>query len=283
MADRYSSRGLGFTERGLRRLRMKLREALPDLEGWALYRAAAAPIGIDRQTVARLLERSDACNLNSIRQIYRFYVREEPIWGRDYDQFEPYCVLTTSSEEDHLWAVERDRQLFGQYAVEPGQVSLWLGRNPQAFHSLKKEGRRIGYITVLPVDLQELEPFIRGEVPESEIPAAAILSPNERARAAALYVPALVVDGDVYEQVYAVDEIIKQFLLGRRLATICEPRKLQLVYALAATDFGEKLMTRSFGFSKLQDARDRKDDQHLYCAPFATLRTAALQRLYRLR
>ncbi len=137
----------------------------------------------------------------------------------------------------------------------------WYERDPNSFRKMKnKNGRIAGFFVVLFLKFETFKKFAKGEILEKEILASKLISAKDKQKPEENYLYISVVvgeDGDM-----AVNTCIL-LCLARYLDSLREFRRIEKLYATAATEQGRDLM-QTFGFKLHTPARARKDCEDFF-------------------
>ncbi len=171
--------------------------------------------------------------------------------------------IAPAESEDMGWIAEQEAKRFSGIDVIPeALLREWHARNPTGFFLIiAEDGRRAGYINILPVRHETLRLFLDGNIVERQIRADALYSADERELIRELYVESIVVDLSGRARAAALLALAVNF--ASMIELICDIDKLGHVYAIAATTPGMNLL-RHLGFSVIQKEGERKDGHELF-------------------
>jgi len=171
--------------------------------------------------------------------------------------------IAAAAPEDMAWIAEQEAGRFAGMDVIPEDLlGEWHARNPTGFSLIKTgDGRRVGYVNILPVRPETLELFLAGTIIERQLRAVALYSAAERDAIRYLYVESIVVDLPGRAKAAALQTLLEGF--RSIVERVCDADKLERVYAIAASTPGTLLMKR-LGFALIQKATSRLDGHNLY-------------------
>ncbi|RPI97929.1 MAG: hypothetical protein EHM32_00480 [Spirochaetales bacterium] len=178
--------------------------------------------------------------------------------------------IAPAEARDFAWIAEQEAKRFSGIDVIPeALLREWHSRNPTGFFLITDEdGRRAGYITILPVRAETLRLFLGGSIVERQIRADAMYSADERELIRDLYVESIVINLSGRARAAALLALAVNFV--SMIELICDIDKLNHVYAIAATTPGVNLLRR-LGFSVVQKEVERKDGHVLFSVEGKTL------------
>ncbi|HEV7798834.1 MAG TPA: hypothetical protein VGO73_11790, partial [Pyrinomonadaceae bacterium] len=184
------------------------------------------------------------------------------------------CHANPATPDDLDWIFQLEIAAYSaQHAVARRTLEQWYGRNPEGFSILTINGRRIGHLTMLPLRPTILERFAQGTILEQDLDEDSLYTPGEKPLVRNLYLESIVTDSSGAPStlpIKALTCVARDFVpLVRR---ICEPAKLENVYALAASGRGERLL-KGLGFERVRSDQERVDRRALYVAGFGALQT----------
>lgn len=184
------------------------------------------------------------------------------------------CEVNPATLEDLDWIFRQEIDAYSaQYAVARRTLEQWYASNPDGFHVLSMNGRRIGHLTFVPLRPKILEGFVLGTMLEQDIHADCLYTPAEKHLIKNLYVESIIIEsakGHSTLPIKALTCLAHDFVpLIRR---ICDPINLENIYALAASGRGERFM-KGLGFSQVKRGQERPDQRSLYVATFSSLET----------
>jgi hypothetical protein len=169
--------------------------------------------------------------------------------------------------DDVRWIAELEALMYSADAVPFEVLGDWYLKNPRGFWILKRDGRRVGHIDLLPVKPEALEKFVRGEIVEREIRGVDLYSPADRSLARKLYVESVAVS-PAEARPGLVSHLLSRF--HELVDCLADPNQVSAVYAIAATGAGQRFLNH-LGFSVVQAGRDRKDGHDLFAAQLTDL------------
>jgi hypothetical protein len=137
-------------------------------------------------------------------------------------------------------------------------LESWHDKDPNSFRKIQnKNGRPVGFFIILFPKLKAIEEFSKGILIERELKSPLLLSSQEAQRHQENYAYISVVVG---EESAAITNISIILLLAKYLDCIRSYRKIDRLYATAATDSGHDLMS-SLGFHLHTPAFERRDGE----------------------
>jgi hypothetical protein len=171
--------------------------------------------------------------------------------------------IAPAESEDMGWIAEQEAKRFsGIDAIPEALLREWHARNPTGFFLIiAEDGRRVGYINIMPVRPEPLRFFLDGSIVERQIRADSLYSADERELIKDLYVESIVVDLAGRARAAALLALAVNFV--SMIELICDVDKIDHVYAIAATTSGMNLLRR-LGFSVIQKGGEGKDGHELF-------------------
>lgn len=171
--------------------------------------------------------------------------------------------IVSATPEDFEWIAKQEAGRFSGLDVIPENLLReWHSRNPTGFSLIKtRDGRRVGYVNILPVRPETLELFLAGTIIERQLRADSLYSAGDRESIRYLYVESIVIDLPGRAKAAALLSFLANF--KPMIERICDIDRLERVYAIAATTPGTLLMKR-LGFTLIQKATSRLDGHGLY-------------------
>jgi len=175
--------------------------------------------------------------------------------------------------EDLDWIFRLEIDAYsGQYAVARRTLEQWYRSNPDGFSVLTMNGRKIGHITIVPLRPKILKSFVQGTIVEQDIHEDCIYTPGEKHLIKNLYFESIITGfpkGHSTLPIKALTCLARDFVPV--ISRICDPTNLENVYALAASERGERFMKR-LGFDQVRSGQASADQRALYVARFSTLK-----------
>lgn len=183
------------------------------------------------------------------------------------------CEASPATPEDLDWIFRLEIDTYSvQHAVARKKLDEWYGSNPDGFSIVTMNGRRIGHLTIVPLRPNILESFVDGTVMEQDIHEDSLYTPREKHLIRNLYVESIILDspkGPSTLPISAFARLARDFI--PLMSRICDPAKLENIYALAASGRGERFM-KGLGFVPVKGSQARSDGRTLYVAQFAAVR-----------
>lgn len=190
------------------------------------------------------------------------------------------CHVSPASLEDLDWIFRLQVETYSpKNAVARHRLERWFRSNPDGFSILTMNGRRVGHLTFIPMRAELVEDLVQGLVSEHDIHEGCLYTPAEKQHIRNLYVESVIVEsatGHFTLPIKALTCLAHDFV--PLIERICDPEKLENLYALAASGRGERLM-KGLGFNVIQTGQQRMDGRALYAATFEALQ-ARISQLY---
>ncbi|MBD2036447.1 hypothetical protein H6F76_15650 [Leptolyngbya sp. FACHB-321] len=156
-------------------------------------------------------------------------------------------------------------------------LESWHTRDPNSFRKmLNKNGRIVGFFIILFPNLNIFSSFSRGSTLERELKASSIISWKERPQEQEDYLYISVIVG---ENGGMVTNTCILLCLANYIDCIRESRKVNRLYATAATDAGRDLMRDNFRFRLYTPAAERRDDEDFFEADLTEIETTLFDHL----
>lgn len=193
----------------------------------------------------------------------------------EVDRLNEFCAsyrATPATKSEVGWISDLEQSVYSVSDAVPGEVLLeWYESNPTGFTVIRMgDGTKIGHIDILPLRPTTLNSFINGKIVERDIRGDSLYAPAERDQITDLYVESVIVQPPKgFSNAPAVLCLLGGF--ADLVERICNPARVQTVYAIAASHSGERFLHR-LGFDQLRGAANRKDGHNLYSADYAVLR-----------
>jgi hypothetical protein len=114
---------------------------------------------------------------------------------------------------------------------------------------------------------------------EQDIHPDSLHTPGEKHLIRNLYLESIIVDSSIGHStlpIKALTCLARDFV--PLISRICDPTRLENIYALAASGRGERFM-KGLGFDQVKSRQERVDQRALYVAKFSTLK-ARISQLY---
>jgi hypothetical protein len=182
------------------------------------------------------------------------------------------CVVSPATLEDLDWIFRRELDAYSpQHAVAKHTLERWFGSNPHGFSVLTMNGCRMGLVTFLPLRPKILDRFVLGTILEQDIREDCLYAPAEKHLIKNLYVESIIIDStEKYSTlpIKALTCLAHDFV--PLIQRICDPARLENIYALAASGRGERFM-KGLGFKQVKSGEQRGDKRALYVATFSSL------------
>lgn len=241
------------------------------------------PVGDESHTVethiASLRKKFGATGrtiLATVKGGYQFtpVIAGDPVLAPE-DVRPPYCgpyVIEQASREDMIWIAGFTERVFDSADDRPPESTYleWWTANPTGFSIIKnRHGKRVGNVDMMPLRPDAIERFKAGTLIEHQLKGADFFRPDERPAIKAVYIGsvATTVDRDTAPhevEHHAADAVLQN--LPKLLNRICDPQPSTIIYALAATPKGARLL-KACRFRECSYAQDRLDEHDLYCSP----------------
>lgn len=152
-----------------------------------------------------------------------------------------------------------DKTVFRQAELIPKEIfMLWYRANKNTFTVLCLGERVIGYYSILPLQQNTLNSFLKGKISESEFTKEDIMNVQEAQNTKEVYFFSIVISKEYRQRGY---QLLQHTM--DELKTKASYPKLEKIYATAATSDGRRILQRR-GFMKIADADTRKDHHDLY-------------------
>jgi len=179
------------------------------------------------------------------------------------------CRIEAATPADIDWVADLQIRTYSSEDAIPRHIlKEWYATNPNGFSIIKaKGGDRIGHIDILPLRPEATQTVLEGRTLEREFRGTLLFSEAERGSITDLYVESIIIlTPDRPLAALALYSLLANFtLISSRVA---DPSNLNNIYAIAATESGERLM-RQLGFSEIRAAETRADHHPLFVAKFA--------------
>lgn len=192
------------------------------------------------------------------------------------------CQASPATPEDLDWIFQLEIDAYSaQHSVARTKLEQWYGSNPEGFSIITMNGRKTGHLTFIPLHPNILEGFVQGTIAEQDIHGDNLYTPQEKHLIRNLYVESIIVDspkGPSTLPIKALACLARDFV--PLISRICEPTKLENIYALAASGRGERFM-KGLGFDRVESVQERTDRRALYVAKFSTLQARISELLKR--
>ena len=163
--------------------------------------------------------------------------------------------------------VELDRRHFHPVdLVDEEVLRSWQCKNDAIFTVIRSDHQVLGYYSLLPLELETLGRIIDGSLREKDIRPKDILSKSQ-----AKYCEALYFFSVATRHRYSRATLLLFQHLQRHLEMLVSRGRLNIVYAIAATPEGERLL-KKLGFQKIKDSSERPDRRPLYSRNLSLVR-----------
>lgn len=176
-------------------------------------------------------------------------------------------VVSAATAEDIPWIAEIEAVAYTEDAVPLHRLQKWHAQNPDGFSIVKtNSGHKVGHFDILPLRPGPLQSLLEGEIAESNLEPDTLYAPSEKALIKDLYIESIIIaEPDHSSRSSAIHAVLSNFQpLVRRM---CDPTKLENVYAMAATTEGERFM-RQIGFQQVRDGSERLDHHPFFAARY---------------
>lgn len=184
----------------------------------------------------------------------------------------PFEVISDSSDEEftcryssasELREANRLTPFYGEDALEDALIEQWRLKNPKIFVGIfDKANVQVASFGVLPLTDGCLTMFVRGSITEHQFTADDILPEANMRSAKALYVSGVVVRDPKKQGLSPRRMSVMLWAMTQYIRKVYGTRT-RVLYALAATSDGEKLIQR-LHFQLAQTANVRTDRHNLY-------------------
>jgi hypothetical protein len=151
-------------------------------------------------------------------------------------------------------------------------LKSWYEKDSNSFRKIQnKNGRTVGFFIVLFIKLEWFDQFANGNLIERELTFSKIISSQERQGVQENYIYISVVAG---ESGHMVTNVCMLLCLAKYLDRIRFYRKVDRLYAMAATDSGRDLMRNNLNFHLYRHATERRDGEDFFEADITDIRTS---------
>jgi len=181
-----------------------------------------------------------------------------------------YRTVQASSKEID-WIADLERQVYTHEDAVPKHIlKEWYKSNPTGFSVIRMtNSQKIGHIDILPIRPTTLNTFVEGNIVERDIRGDSLYAPGDRESIRDIYVESIIVlPPKGFSKVPAMLSVLKSF--NGLVERICDPTRLDNVYAIAASTSGERLLRR-LGFDLLVPSKNRADEHDLFVVKFIDL------------
>jgi hypothetical protein len=176
--------------------------------------------------------------------------------------------------EEVDWIAQLEYEMYSSDAIPKHILAQWYAKNPSGFSILKtNDGEKVGHIDILPIHPTILQRFIDGDILERDIRGDDLYSLADKGLIRSLYVESVAVSlSSGHSKGPAVLYLICN--LSEAIERICDPGRIDNVYAIAATTEGSRFLSR-LGFEIHKKAESRRDHHNLFIASYPELKKAA--------
>ena len=175
-----------------------------------------------------------------------------------------------ATPEDISWIARLETEVYSAGDAIPEHILIdWYNSNPNGFSVIRKGEERIGHVDILPLRLPTLQRFLSGLMVERDIRGGDLFTPDESGSIRDLYVESVaVLPRPGSSSAPVVSSLLRNFisLVGR----LREPTGVENVYAIAASEAGERLLSH-LGFVPVQGAAERADKHELWGAELSNI------------
>ncbi|AFL86413.1 hypothetical protein Terro_0061 [Terriglobus roseus DSM 18391] len=179
-------------------------------------------------------------------------------------------------EEDIRWAAALGQRVYQGLDVIPEATMLgWFHGNPNGFFTFWHGEQRIGNFDILPLRPAVMQLFVSGNLLEKDIRPEDLIPAAESHAIRDLHWESIVVDPAFLGARRPMTRLFEQTFLTT-LAHLCPIDQVGNIYAIAASDPGERLLRRT-GLSKIAEAATRLDGHPLFRGNVASYREAQTQ------
>lgn len=189
----------------------------------------------------------------------------------ELDEITVAYYVEQATPDDIYWIAELESRVYSHEDAVPERVlKEWYQANPTGFSVIRmQDGHKVGHIDILPIRPATLADFLEGNLVERDIRGDSLISPSERDSIRELYIESIiVVPPKGISNAPAIVCVLAGFL--SLVQRICDPSKVEHIYAIAASSAGERLLTR-LGFDLIRSAEARTDHHNFYAARFQHL------------
>jgi hypothetical protein len=156
-------------------------------------------------------------------------------------------------------------------------LESWHSRDPNSFRKmLNKNGRTVGFFITLFPKLNIFSSFSRGVILEKELRASSLTSSKEHQEDQENYLYISVIVG---ENGCMVTNTCILLCLAKYIDCIRESRKINKLYATAATEAGRDLIRDNFKFRLYTPASERRDEEDFFEADLTEIKATLFDHL----
>ena len=217
---------------------------------------------------------STPVRLQNVETLFSFLKISTDIIGDGYAAYDvtSEMVRIVPAKRGHIrWMAHAEGLFFGSNEVAQKRIlDTFYSKNPQGFFVFFIDNQIVGSLTVVPIKEPCLQSFAKGIISESSIGPDDIYAPEEAKQVRSIYVESLILN--VVDKKYRA-RIYRNILMQRDelLSGLCLPKNLQYVYALAASEVGERLLT-TLGFAFIPPRKmSRKDGRKMFYKEYAEI------------
>jgi hypothetical protein len=190
------------------------------------------------------------------------------------EQLEDICTgyqIAQATEDEIDWIARLEAQVYTPEDAIPNRVLMeWYEKNPAGFSVIKMtNGQKVGHIDILPLRPTTQKAFLQGHIVEKDVRGDSLYSPSERHLIRDLYVESIIVlPPKGFSKAPAILCVLTNFV--SLVERICDPKTVQNVYAIAASQSGDRLLRR-LGFDPIISSESRSDHHDLFSVKFSEL------------
>jgi hypothetical protein len=186
------------------------------------------------------------------------------------------CAVTPAGQEDIRWIAQLEAEFYSEEDAIPEHVLQgWYGVNPDGFFIIRgKNGERVGHLDILPIRPRTLNGFLDGQILERDIPGDGLYTPKQKEQVQHLYIESLILLPQKEISASALRCVLSH--LPQIIGAVCNPGKLQQVYAMPVSKRGKRL-AESLGFQVRCHHESRKDHHDVFVSEFADVLAHAAQ------
>ena len=191
------------------------------------------------------------------------------------EQLEDICTgyqIAPASAEEIDWIARLEAQIYAPEDAIPKRVlTEWYEKNPDGFSVIRMpNGQKVGHIDILPLRPATQKAFLQGDIVEKDIRGDSLYAPSERHLIENLYVESIIVlPPKGYSKAPAILCVLTNFV--GLVERICNPNTVNSIYAIAASQSGDRLLRR-LGFDSIGSSDGRIDGHDLFTIKFSELR-----------
>jgi len=171
--------------------------------------------------------------------------------------------LATEEELEDIYRI--DKRVFDERdLIDVSVFKEWHRKNDETFFVFRESGRVIGYFSILPMTDKALNNFINGHLRQTDIRARDILTKQKMRSSMRLYFFSLALER---KHCKLTELFFRQIAV--HLNKLKDEGNVAKLYAMPATDDGEKLCNDRFHFRKIKESYELPDNHPLYLKDIA--------------